>query len=335
MCTVWPIFTVPDVGAISPASSRSRCVLPEPLTPMTPIRSPGPTCQVTWSSSVRSPTRHRDVLEVDDRAAEPSLRQRPQLDRAPGDGHVGDQRLGRVDAEPRLGRARRRPAAQPGQLLAQQVLPPGLGRVGLPRALGPGQHVGRVPAVELADGAVADLPRPLAHRVEEPAIVGDDEQRAAPDAQVLGQPGDALDVEVVGGLVEHQQVGLLDEGGGQGDPAALAAGQAGDVGVQPDGGQAEPVRGSRGPPRRRPIRARRRRRRRASRTVVAGGQVAALVDPGDVHAAGAGDPAGVGGSSPTIRRSSVDLPPPLRPTTPIRSPSATPSETPSSTTVVP
>ena len=42
-----------------------------------------------------------------------------------------------------------------------------------------------------------------------------------------------------------------------------------------------------------------------------------------------------GGSAPTISRSSVDLPPPLRPTTPMRSPSATPSETPSRTTVRP
>ena len=41
-----------------------------------------------------------------------------------------------------------------------------------------------------------------------------------------------------------------------------------------------------------------------------------------------------GCSWPVSSRSSVVLPPPLRPTTPIRSPAATPSETPSSTTVV-
>ena len=36
-----------------PAISRSSVVLPLPLTPTTPTRSPGPSCQVTWSSSRR------------------------------------------------------------------------------------------------------------------------------------------------------------------------------------------------------------------------------------------------------------------------------------------
>ena len=42
-----------------------------------------------------------------------------------------------------------------------------------------------------------------------------------------------------------------------------------------------------------------------------------------------------GGSAPVIIRSRVDLPPPLRPTTPIRSVAAMPSDTDSSTEVVP
>ena len=59
---------------------------------------------------------------------------------------------------------------------------------------------------------------------------------------------------------------MLDQRGGQRDAAPLAAGQPGDVGVQPDGGEAEAGRAPRGPRRRRPTRARRRRRRRPSRT---------------------------------------------------------------------
>ena len=42
-----------------------------------------------------------------------------------------------------------------------------------------------------------------------------------------------------------------------------------------------------------------------------------------------------GVSAPVIRRSSVDLPPPLRPTTPMRSPSLTPIDRSRSTVVVP
>ncbi len=58
-------------------------------------------------------------------------------------------------------------------------------------------------------------------------------QRRAPVRQVLGEPGDALDVEVVGGLVQDDQVLLLDEQLGERDPAPLATGQRTDDGVQP------------------------------------------------------------------------------------------------------
>ena len=51
--------------------------------------------------------------------------------------------------------------------------------------------------------------------------------------EVVGQPGDALDVEVVGRLVEQEHVGVGDEQPGQGQPAALAAGQRPDDRVEP------------------------------------------------------------------------------------------------------
>ena len=63
----------------------------------------------------------RRVLDVEHRLAEPSGREAQQLGAVARLGLVGDQRVGRVDAEARLGRARRRAAAQPGELLAQQV----------------------------------------------------------------------------------------------------------------------------------------------------------------------------------------------------------------------
>ena len=49
---------------------------------------------------------------------------------------------------------------------------------------------------------------------------------------MLLKPQDAFRVEVVGGLVEQQQVGLLEEELAQSDPALLAAGQGLDVGVR-------------------------------------------------------------------------------------------------------
>ena len=45
------------------------------------------------------------------------------------------------------------------------------------------------------------------------------------------EPVDALGVEVVGGLVEQQQVGVAEQQPAQGHAAALATGERGDVGV--------------------------------------------------------------------------------------------------------
>lgn len=66
--------------------------------------------------------------------------------------------------------------------------------------------------------------------------MGDDDRGALPGAQHFFEPGNAVEVEVVGGLVEQQQVGLLDQGAGQRDALARTARQAGDLGVR---GQAE------------------------------------------------------------------------------------------------
>ena len=60
----------------------------------------------------------------------------------------------------------------------------------------------------------------------------DDHDPAAPRDQVLRQPADALDVQVVRGLVEHDEVGVADQRGGEGDAALLPTGQAVDGAVQ-------------------------------------------------------------------------------------------------------
>ena len=70
------------------------------------------------------------------------------------------------------------------------------------------------------------------HAVEEVAVVADDDQGARPGQQELLQPEQALEVEVVGGLVHEQQVGLLEQQPGQGHPHAPAAGELGDGPVE-------------------------------------------------------------------------------------------------------
>ncbi len=170
--------------------------------------------------------------------------------------------------------------------------------------------------------------------------MGDADEGGAAGAQMAGQPGDALDVEVVGGLVEDDQVLLVDEELRQGDPAALTAGERGDDGVE---------------------------------AVLEAGEGEAAEEPGeDVADLGAARPLVVGevpddllpdglprvegvvlgedaeaqsavvvtrplsaSSSLASIRMRVVLPSPLRPTTPIRSPSDTPRDTPSSRARVP
>ncbi len=163
-----------------------------------------------------------DRLQLEHLLAEPGGGQAAKRHLVTCRWHVGDQRVRRVDAEPGLAGARRRSPAQPGDLLAQHVLAFGLDVGGDPGAFGTGERPGRVPALVAADGALADLPRPDGDGIEEPAVVGDDDERAAPLDQVRGEPADPGDVEVVGRLVQDQQVRRADQQRGERDPAALA-----------------------------------------------------------------------------------------------------------------
>ena len=151
---------------------------------------------------------------------------------------VGDERARLLDVELRLGPAGLRAAREPRELLAQQVpalLLGGLGGLGALDAL---EHVGRVPAFELLDLPVVHLPHAEAHLVEEPAVVRDDEQRARllrpALVEVVGEPRDAVNVEMVGGLVEHEHVEVADEHAGEVHATPLPAGQLADPAVPGD-----------------------------------------------------------------------------------------------------
>lgn len=73
--------------------------------------------------------------------------------------------------------------------------------------------------------------------------MGHADECGAPFPQVAREPGDALDVQVVGGLVEDDQVLLLDEQLGERDAPPLTAGERTDDGVEPlrEAGQVEPA----------------------------------------------------------------------------------------------
>ena len=147
--------------------------------------------------------------------------------------------------------------------------------------------------------------------------------------QVLGQPVDALDVEVVGRLVEHQQVVVADQQRRPAPPGGARRRTAGRARRRARAGadaRARPAR--RGPRVAGPLVRRRRSRQHGSRTVARRAAAVVLRQRGEPQPAGRRDAAAVRVARvPASSRSSVVLPPPLRPTTPIRSPSRRPSET--------
>ena len=108
------------------------------------------------------------------------------------------------------------------------------GRVGLLLLLEAGplllQPAGVV-ALERVAAAAVELEDPARHVVEEVAVVGDGDDRAVVVAQEALEPRHRLGVEVVGGLVEQQQVGAGQQQPAQRHPAALAARERGDLGV--------------------------------------------------------------------------------------------------------
>jgi hypothetical protein len=75
---------------------------------------------------------------------------------------------------------------------------------------------GVVAAGEIEQAAAVELDDAGAQVAQEGAVVGDEEQRdAGSRGRHLLEPADRLDVEVVGRLVEQQQVGLGGEGAGE------------------------------------------------------------------------------------------------------------------------
>jgi hypothetical protein len=141
---------------------------------------------------------------------------------------------GRADVGLGLRGSSRRAPAEPGELLASQVLPHGLGGLGLAVSLVATFEVGRVaPLVHEALPAV-ELEDPGGEPVEHVAIVGDEHQPAPMPGEPLLEPRDGVEVEVVGGLIEDEQHGVivgpaawsdLDQRPGEGHPLGLAAAQ--------------------------------------------------------------------------------------------------------------
>jgi len=98
-------------------------------------------------------------------------------------------------------------------------------------AFGLGQQVFRVATLVGVEAPLVQLHGEIRHAVKEPAVVRDDEERAAEVLQKLRDPLDRFGVQMVRRFVEDQQVRPRDNGPRHGDAPLFAAGERGDVTV--------------------------------------------------------------------------------------------------------
>ena len=137
------------------------------------------------------------------------------------------------------------PLADPDLLLGQPLVEEGvLALLGGERGLLAFEE-GRVVARPVEEPAAVDLDDPGGQPAEERPVVGDEDQRPAEPEQVVFEPADRLDVEVVRRLVQQQDVGLADQRPGPAGPGASSPRRATRTGRR---GRASSARG-RGRPR--------------------------------------------------------------------------------------
>ncbi len=142
---------------------------------------------------------------------------------------LAEQVLVGRDARLALGLAGARALPDPLELALQRAL------AGLLLTLLLGQTLllllepGRVVALPGDAVAAIELEDPAGDVVEEVAIVGDRHHGALVVLQEALEPGDRFGVQMVGRLVEQQEVGLLQQQPAERDPPPLAAGERGHV----------------------------------------------------------------------------------------------------------
>ena len=80
-----------------------------------------------------------------------------------------------------------------------------------------------------------------ADALQQAPVVGHEDEGARVGEEVLLEPLDGVDVEVVGGLVEEEQVGGGEQAARQGGARELAAGQREQAALEERGRQAQPL----------------------------------------------------------------------------------------------
>ena len=105
---------------------------------------------------------------------------------------------------------------------------------GLPLALAflcqfnPGRFLGYevlIVAVIMIKLAKRQLPDMIGNLIQKVAVMRNDQHGPAIAGQIVLQPHDRVDVQMVGWLIQHQQIGFLNQNLGQANPLALTTGK--------------------------------------------------------------------------------------------------------------
>ena len=124
------------------------------------------------------------------------------------------------------------PGAHVFEFGADEPLAPPLRLFGDLLPEGAGFEVGGVVARMRKRFALRDLDDPRGNRLQKIPVVRDEDQRSRKALQKFLQPPDRFGVEVVGGLVEQEEVGLRGQRPAERDATLLAAGQRADHRVE-------------------------------------------------------------------------------------------------------
>ncbi|MNZ80792.1 hypothetical protein D3C78_994400 [compost metagenome] len=101
----------------------------------------------------------------------------------------------------------------------------------LRQTLGTGALERGVTAAVKGQFALLDMGDMIDHRIEEIAVVGNQQQRARVTLEPVFEPQDRIEVQVVGRFVEQQQVGRAHQGLGQVQAHPPATGEVADAAV--------------------------------------------------------------------------------------------------------
>ena len=153
---------------------------------------------------------------------------------------LGGHLLVAGQTRPALGLPRLGAGPDPGQLVGEPLAELGVLAALDGDALGLLLQVGRVVALVGVRPAAVELEDPLRHVVEEVPVVGHGQDGALVGGEVALEPLHALGVEVVGRLVEQEQVGLAQQELAQRDPAPLTTGEVRDRRSRPAGSAGHP-----------------------------------------------------------------------------------------------